>query len=145
MTRRAWAVRVAAAMASVVVVAALTGCVGAESRTRVFSASPDTSLRQPTDLPTGLAIDRSVRKHVTIDGCREDGSAWRANGRVGNPDPAPHSYDLTVFFTDPAGTVVAHASTTLTVPAGGSSTWAAEASNHTGGPLACVLTGLTQR
>ncbi|MFW8744899.1 hypothetical protein [Mesorhizobium japonicum] len=106
--------------------------------------SMDPSLRQPTDMPTGLTIDQEVRKHIAISDCSSAGSAWRAAGTLSNPDSTSHTYDLTVFFTTLGATVVAHSSTRLTVGAGGSASWQGDVANKTHGPLSCVLTGVAQ-
>lgn len=92
-------------------------------------------------LPTGHALhnDPALYEQVTLTRCAATASGWRATGSATNPGADHLDVAVLVFFTDAQARVVDSASTTVSVPAGSTSTWTAEREFDTSPGTTCAI------
>ena len=125
----------------------LTACAGSPEPSPTPEASvpvnglPD-GVSLPPDVPTEVPNDPDDRQNVAIGTCEATEGGWRAAGTAANPGESEVTYEITVFFTTGAGTVIGFAGTAADVEAGGSANWSAEADFVAPEETLCVLRGV---
>jgi hypothetical protein len=95
-----------------------------------------------TSIPTKVANNVAMRKHVTMSSCEKADGGWSASGTATNPATTPVGYTITVFFTTAAATVVDTAQTHVDVAAGGKQAWTVTKKFHAAPSMRCVLVGV---
>jgi hypothetical protein len=139
--------RVAAVVAAVLIVTALSACTPSApaptpSSTGTVTAGGLPAGVTPAPVPTDVPNTVAIRKHVAMTACAGDADGWHASGTASNPSKKAAKYTITVFFTTRTATVIDSASTTVEVAPGGHEKWTAKQDFATGGQLTCVLRGV---
>jgi hypothetical protein len=106
--------------------------------------APDlpSGVAQATNVPTSVPNDPAQRKNVTITDCSRTDDGWKAAGTATNPGNHPASYELTVFFTAAAATVLAVGDAIVTVDPGATSDWRVDGDFAAPEGTRCVLSGV---
>jgi hypothetical protein len=85
-----------------------------------------------------------ARRDVTLASCTKDGSGWVAKGVIANPGGATARYTVVVSYVDAHWTVLARATTTVTVAAHDAHSWQATGAVPTSAAVTCVLRGVAR-
>jgi hypothetical protein len=85
-----------------------------------------------------------ARKDVTFTSCTKEGTGWVATGVIANPGEADARYTVVVSYVDAHWTVLARATTTVTVAAHDAHSWHATGAVPTSAAVTCVLRGVAR-
>jgi hypothetical protein len=85
--------------------------------------------------------DAEDRLDVALTTCERTNDGWRASGTVMNSSDSDATYEITIFFTTDAGTVIAFDSVRTPVSAGTDAAWEVEGEFAAPQPTLCVLRG----
>ena len=85
-----------------------------------------------------------ARKDVTLASCAKDGTGWTAKGVIANPGDADARYTVVVSYVDAHWTVLARATTTVTVAAHDAHSWQTTGTVPTSAAVTCVLRGVAR-
>ncbi|CAN5633050.1 hypothetical protein BH10ACT8_BH10ACT8_16860 [soil metagenome] len=156
-------VKVASTGLSLAVAVALAGCtqstkhqtsaagsptVGSSSH----SSKPPSKSGSATGLPSGVTGATSVpasppnvaklRTNVTMNACKATSGGWAASGDARNPGTNSVDYNVSVFFTTAAATVIGSGSAKVSVQPGGTEKWTVTGKFHPAAKTLCVLVGV---
>jgi hypothetical protein len=95
-----------------------------------------------TSIPSKVANNVAMRKHVAMSSCQKIDGGWSASGTATNPASTPVGYTITVFFTTTSATVVDTGQTHVDVAAGGKQPWTVSKKFHAAPSMRCVLVGV---
>ncbi len=79
---------------------------------------------------------------MVLDKCAAVAGGWGASGTAANPGTSSVTYEITIFFTDSGSTVINDAQTRVTVAAGKTEKWSANAKFKPPSEVNCVLRGV---
>jgi len=120
---------------------ALSGCTSTEP-TPTHTPTGNAQLVQPTAIPTDVPNQPSARANVQISDCaKQNNGTWVARGNARNPGTSDTTYEITIFFTTAAATVVQTGHTAVAVPAGKTGKWSIPGKIEATGKILCVLRG----
>lgn len=122
----------------------LTGC-STTTPVPPHTTTPAPVLVQPTSIPTDVPNQKAARANVQITDCAGRNDSWVASGNARNPGNTDTTYDITIFFTTSAATVVQTGHTTVHVPAGKTGKWSVSGKVQAEGKILCVLRGAATR
>jgi len=109
---------------------------------RVCQRQADPPSTGATAVPTDVANDIDLRKHVSLQACRRIAGGWAASGTATNPGTEPVDYTITIFFTTAKATVVGTGETHVKVDPGHEKTWTVDRKLATDSKTLCVLRGV---
>lgn len=95
-----------------------------------------------TSVPTDVPNDPDARASVTITKCAATKHGWSAKGTATNGEKKDKTYEVTVFFTSQAATVLHTGSTTVTVEPGEKERWEVAGTFAAPEGTLCVLRGV---
>lgn len=91
-----------------------------------------------------IVNDPKARTAVSMKSCKESDSGWGASGSVTNPHDKTTTYTIVVSFTTDQSTVLARGTTKVTVDAGKTKDWTANANFANIKNVQCVLRGVSE-
>jgi hypothetical protein len=101
---------------------------------------PTTSQQLPVE--EKIVNEPDARKDVTLAGCSTQDGGWRATGKIKNTKKESLDYTIVISFTNEKSTVLARSVEKVTVAAGKSKSWQAEARFQAPKKVVCVLRGV---
>jgi hypothetical protein len=136
-----------AAVALMAMAATAVGAAGCGSSPHAKAGPPSTAAttvnsRVATTLPTSIANDDAKRGQVEIESCTSVPGGWAARGIAFNRGHSSVHYDITIFFTKTGDTYEGSGTTSVDVPAGGTSSWAVSGHFAAGPSTRCVVVGV---
>ncbi len=127
----------------------LSGCTMSTSGSTTGSGS-STSGAGGTSAPSArspsstIVNEPAARKDVTPGACTQTSSGWQMTGTVTNSGSKQAAYTIVVSFTTKASTVLARGTDKVTVKAGATKKWTAQASFAKTKGVQCVLRGVAR-
>jgi uncharacterized lipoprotein YbaY len=129
---------------------ALTACSGRSAEppasdpttTAKAKAADRTTAGQQLPAAEKIVNEPDARKDVTLAGCSTQDGGWRAIGKIKNTKKESLDYTIVISFTNEKSTVLARSIEKVTVAAGKSKDWAAEARFRAPKKVVCVLRGV---
>jgi hypothetical protein len=116
------------------------------------SSKPSSKSGSATGLPSGVTGATSVpasppnvaklRTNVTMNACKATSGGWAASGDARNPGTNSVDYNVSVFFTTAAATVIGSGSAKVSVQPGGTEKWTVTGKFHPAAKTLCVLVGV---